>query len=226
MADRETSRRAAATCVDRGGRRSGPCSRSAPSWCATALPGREESLVRAVNDLPNALSRLLWPFQQLGVLFAGPIVAITAVVLRRYRLTLAALLVTAANLGSERIVTALVTRERPATPIRPDNNTRGDVGLSGESFVYGHALVAALAGKVTPYLPGHWRLLPWVLVGVALFARVYVGAHNPLDVVCGAALGVAIAAGINLAVGHPSHIDGPRRPDQPIPRSRAEPRLT
>ena len=36
-----------------------------------------------------------------------------------------------------------------------------------------------------------------------MFARVYVGAHNPLDVVCGAALGVAIAAVINLAVGIP-----------------------
>jgi membrane-associated phospholipid phosphatase len=31
-----------------------------------------------------------------------------------------------------------------------------------------------------------------------------VGAHNPLDVVCGAALGVAIAGGINLLLGVPA----------------------
>ncbi|HEV8163393.1 MAG TPA: hypothetical protein VGR74_02895 [Actinomycetota bacterium] len=34
-------------------------------------------------------------------------------------------------------------------------------------------------------------------------ARVYVGAHNPLDVICGAALGVAIGSGLNLVVGVP-----------------------
>ena len=34
-----------------------------------------------------------------------------------------------------------------------------------------------------------------------MVGRVYVGAHNPLDVVCGAALGVAIAGAVNLALG-------------------------
>ena len=34
--------------------------------------------------------------------------------------------------------------------------------------------------------------------------RVYVGAHNPLDVVCGAALGLAIAGLLNLVAGTPS----------------------
>ena len=34
-----------------------------------------------------------------------------------------------------------------------------------------------------------------------MVGRVYVGAHNPLDVVCGAALGVAIAGAVNLLTG-------------------------
>ena len=46
-------------------------------------------------------------------------------------------------------------------------------------------------------------VVPWVLVGLVMVGRVYVGAHNPLDVVCGAALGVAIGSGLNLVVGRP-----------------------
>ncbi len=65
----------------------------------------------------------------------------------------------------------------------------------------GHAvMIAALAGVVTPYLPGRWKVVPWVLVGLVMIARVYVGAHNPLDVLCGAALGVAIAGAVNLVL--------------------------
>ena len=37
--------------------------------------------------------------------------------------------------------------------------------------------------------------------------RVYVGAHNPLDVVCGAALGLVIAGVLNLLVGVPARSD-------------------
>ena len=37
-----------------------------------------------------------------------------------------------------------------------------------------------------------------------MLASVYVGAHNPLDVICGAALGVAIATVINMLLVPPS----------------------
>jgi len=48
-------------------------------------------------------------------------------------------------------------------------------------------------------LPGRWR---WVPVGIATLnaiARVYLGAHNPLDVVGGGAIGVAVAALLIIA---------------------------
>jgi len=169
------------------------------------VPGWERDVFDAVNGLPDWLYRPTWPLQQLGVLVIGPIVALVAALTRHFRLALAALLATVAKLALEQVVKAMVSRERPGTSIGGDVETRGDVSVSGESFVSGHAvLAAALAGLVAPYLPGRWKVVPWVLVALVMFGRVYVGAHNPLDVVCGAALGLAIASCINLLLGVPA----------------------
>jgi membrane-associated phospholipid phosphatase len=169
------------------------------------VPGAEEAVFDGVNGLPGALYPVLWPFQQLGVLIVGPIAALVAALTRRFRLALLLLAATIAKLGLERVVKAVVTRRRPGTSIGPDIELRGDVSLHGPSFVSGHAvLIAAIAGLVTPYLPGRWKVLPWVIVGLVMVTRVYVGAHNPLDVICGAALGIAIAGLLNLLVGVPA----------------------
>ena len=42
------------------------------------VPAVEESAFRAVNDLPGWLYPVVWPFQQLGALVLGPIVAVVA----------------------------------------------------------------------------------------------------------------------------------------------------
>jgi undecaprenyl-diphosphatase len=152
--------------------------------------------------LPSWLYRPLWPFQQLGALAVGPVVAIAAALWKRYRLAIALLIATVAKLVLERVVKAMASRQRPGTSIGTDVHLRGDVTATGESFVSGHAvLIAAIAGLVTMYLPGRWKIVPWVVVALVMVTRVYVGAHNPLDVVCGAGLGLAIAGAINLFMG-------------------------
>jgi membrane-associated phospholipid phosphatase len=170
----------------------------------------ERSIFEAVNGLPQVIEPPMRLAQFLGVLIVGPIVAIVALVLRRWRLALAALLVTVGKLAAERTVWHYVSRQRPGVT-EPNAIVRGGTATSGVAFVSGHViLVTALAWVIAPYLRGGWRIAPWVVVGIVSFARIYLGAHNPLDVLGGIGLGVAVGAVVNLIVAVPVGMPGVR----------------
>ncbi len=162
----------------------------------------ERAVFRAVNGWPDVLQWPFWAFQTLGVLGMPLIVAAVALVLRRWRPALALVLLVPLKLVVERdVLKALVHRERPGTTI-PDAVLR-DVPSAGLSFPSGHAVIAfAIVVLVAPYLRRRWQLV--VLIGLAVLnsvARVYLGGHAPLDVVGGAAAGVAVGGLLNLLVG-------------------------
>jgi len=147
----------------------------------------------AVNDLPQWLYRPMWVFQQFGnIVVAFVVVLVVALMLRRPRLAAAAVVALGAKLALERVVKSLVERARPGTSIG-DVVLRGDVSRHGLSFVSGHAVMTtAVATMLMAVLPRRWRPVPWVFVILNGVARIYVGAHNPLDVVGGAGLGLLI----------------------------------
>jgi len=82
------------------------------------------------------------------------------------------------------------------------------------------ALDMALAAVAAPYLPRWGRRLVWSLAVTVVVARVYVGAHLPLDVIGGAALGYAAAALVHLALGVPTEAEAE---PQPAPQARPQP---
>lgn len=169
----------------------------------------ERAVFHAVNDLPDFLERPFWAVQLLGLLLLPVAVAVVAAALRRWRLAAALVLLVPLKLIVEKaVIKEAVYRARPGTSVCDQDPTclnARDVPLVGPSFPSGHAVIAfGIGWLVAPYLGRRARAA--ILVGCVLVAlsRVYLGAHNPLDVVAGAAAGVAVAAALNLVFGVPN----------------------
>jgi membrane-associated phospholipid phosphatase len=175
----------------------------------------ERATFHVVNGLPEWLYQPMVVFQYLGVLAMPLVVATGALAFRRWRLAAALVLVVPLKLALERVVKLLVQRERPGTTV-PDAILRG-VHPAGLSFVSGHAIITfAIAGLLALVLPRRWGVVAFVLATLNAVARVYLGAHNPLDVGGGAAVGLAIAAALDLVLDVARDRGGSRR-GQPAP---------
>jgi membrane-associated phospholipid phosphatase len=157
----------------------------------------ERAAFHAVNGLPDWLYGPMLLFQYLGVLAMPLVVAVGALAFRHWRLAGALVLVVPLKLVLERVAKLLVQRERPGTTVA-DAILRG-VHPGGLSFTSGHAIITfAIAGLLVLVLPRRWGIVAFLLATCNALARVYLGAHNPLDVVGGAAIGLAIAAVLDL----------------------------
>lgn len=158
----------------------------------------ERTIFRRVNGLPEWWYRLLWLPMQLGNLVVGTVVGVVVSLL--YGDVAAAVCVIGAmalKLVTERLIRHrmhrwLTVRRRPGASM-PGAILRGDVPADGPSFPSGHVLlVAAAACVVATVLPPALVAVPFVLTGCVVVGRVYVGAHNPLDVTAGLGGGLVV----------------------------------
>jgi undecaprenyl-diphosphatase len=140
---------------------------------------------------------------QLGNLAVIPISAAVAAWRRRWRLAAGLLLAGLGTYFGAKVVKGLVPRGRPDDLLH-DVVIRGAAAV-GRGFPSGHAaVVAAIVAVAWPWLGRRARIACVVLALAVCWARVYVAAHLPLDVVGGAALGLALAGLVRLILGRPA----------------------
>ena len=166
------------------------------------VSAREAGLLHAVNSLPAVLDLPLYLVQLLGTVVVPVLAAAVAAACRRYRLALGLLLVVPLRwLLAEVVVKSVVDRVRPAAA-GVDVVLRHGAPAEGLSYPSGHALVAfAVAGLLLPSVGRRWAAVLLGLATAVAVARVYLGAHDPLDVVGGAAAGLLVAALVHLLLG-------------------------
>ncbi len=167
------------------------------------VPGSEVAVFRVLNATTVLPFVLVWPVMQLGNVTVVPIATVLAAALRRWRLAVELLVAGTATYAAAKVVKGVWPRGRPDGLIA-DVVIRGEAAL-GRGFVSGHAAtLTALATVAFPWLAPRGRAVLVVVVVLVCLARVHVGAHLPLDVVGGAALGLAVAGLVRLALGRPA----------------------
>jgi glycosyltransferase 2 family protein len=166
----------------------------ATAWLATApsINSFELRLYRLFNRLPPHLEVPLAAVMQLGSLGAVPSSAAWALIAKRRALALDLALAGGTSWVAAKVAKRVVRRERPAALVA-ESLLRGRP-QTGLGFPSGHSAIAtALATAATPWLPPAARKVAWTTVAAVGIARMYVGAHLPVDVVGGVAMGSAIA---------------------------------
>jgi len=162
------------------------------------VPPWEHRTYSAINDLPDALAPFVWPPMQFGSL-PSPF-ALGAFAYRRNRRPEPAASIIAAGFAAwimAKGMKKLVGRGRPhdfdsGTNLRLWTEIDGSLG-----FVSGHVAVAmASAGIIHRYVSPGLGVAAYGLATVVGVSRIYAGAHLPIDVLGGAALGVLVSESV------------------------------
>jgi len=162
-------------------------------------PITEIRTFREANGLPGSVYGAIWIAMQYGTFGTVPAIAALALDRRRPRLALAIAAGGTAAWVLAKAVKPMVDRGRPASVLEGVSLRGAEEGDKG--FPSGHAAVsAALTVIIWPSASNGWRATLAALAAFVPVARMYVGAHLPIDVLGGSALGLGIGSAINLAI--------------------------
>jgi membrane-associated phospholipid phosphatase len=157
----------------------------------------EAKSFRAVNGLPDALYPPAWVVMQMGAFGAVPAAAAAAWRAGDGELAGRLLLGGTGAWAAAKLVKQVVRRPRPVA-LLPGIRGRGR-DAAGLGYLSGHAAVAVALGVATlPRLGPAARALALTVMPLVGLTRLYVGAHLPLDIAGGAALGLAADGAASL----------------------------
>lgn len=163
----------------------------------------EASAFRAVNGLPSSAYPVAWACMQLGAFGAVPAAAGAAWLAGDRDLAARLLASGAGTWALAKLVKQVVRRPRPGA-LLPGTRCRGRPA-AGLGYLSGHAGVAAALGAAAlPRLGPGGRALVLIAVPAVGLTRIYTGAHLPLDIAGGTALGLAVDAAVSLVAGRPA----------------------
>jgi membrane-associated phospholipid phosphatase len=157
----------------------------------------EAKAFRAVNRLPDSIYVPTWVVMQMGTLGAAPAAAGAAWLAGEGELAVQLLAGGTGTWALSKLVKRVVRRPRPAV-LLAGTRCRGRQA-AGLGYLSGHAGVAAALGTAAlPHLGPAGRALVMTAIPIVGLSRIYVGAHLPLDVVGGVALGLVVDAAVVL----------------------------
>ena len=165
--------------------------------------GWEVAVFQAINGLPDSIRPYVWVLNQYGTAVTIPVAAAVALLFRKWLLALSLAISGVAVYLLAKVIKEYVNRGRPSAFLE-EVVERETFSPDSLGYPSGHAAVAwAITIIVLAYMGRPWQIAAIILAIVVPIVRMYVAAHLPLDLIGGAALGVAVASAVNLLIGVP-----------------------
>ena len=167
---------------------------------AGTVTASERALFDLFNTLPVALTPLFRGLYRIGALWAVGLVAVAALVGRRWRLARDLLLAGLLAWAIARAVDGIVDAH---SVISSSVRTAANIGDSPSFPSVRLAIIVAVITAASPYVTRPTRMIGWVFVGASCVAALYLGTSFPVDLFGGLVLGWGVGSAMHLIFGSP-----------------------